>query len=75
MASAVVNRALMAQERHASREDEQVALFDKLVPAYLINSILMPIFVFSFPYGPTQAHRCHPPLPLPIPLSRPTQPH
>ena len=51
----LVNRMLMGQERHASREDEQIAMFNKVAPMYIINTILMPIFVDSFPYFISQA--------------------
>jgi hypothetical protein len=69
----LVNRSMMGQEHHPSREDEQNAMFNKLAISYLINNVLIPLFVFTFPFfahqGKPAAHP-HPPTdPHPHPSS------
>ena len=45
---------MLGREQHTSKEGEQLAMFERLSAMYLINTVLMPVIVFSFPYFCTQ---------------------
>ena len=51
----LLNRFMIKRERHVSKEDEQIAMFNRLALLYLVNSVLSPIIIYSFPFGATQA--------------------
>jgi len=51
----LVCRVLTAKERWIRADDHDLSMFNKLVVAYLLNNIAVPLIVFSIPMGIHQA--------------------
>lgn len=48
-------RPLTARESHPTHISEELSAFNKLSVVFLCNGVIMPLLVFAFPYGMTQA--------------------
>ena len=45
----LTNRVLTGRERHGTSRGQELSTFNKLAAAYLLNSVLVPLIVYSFP--------------------------
>ena len=48
-------RPLTARESHPTHISEELSAFNKLSVVFLCNGVIMPLLVFAFPFGMTQA--------------------
>ena len=51
----LTNRVLTGRERHGTSRARELSTFNKLATAYLLNSVLVPLLVYSFPIFVSQA--------------------
>ena len=55
LAMRLINRMLTAHEGHHTYTSQEISTYHKLSVAYVLNTVLVPLFVFSFPFFVSQA--------------------